>query len=152
LDDGQAEAVIILDSPPGEAKWQDVAGLFQAKFPKMQETATEQAVAISKENARKTAEQRRKNTTILREDAESYRTDRLAEIDREEKEAKLAEEDKGQTLLLEVRDVTGFQKRRASVDTFHQRRIKEINAFENVPEPEPPQPLGVVFVLPPTKG
>jgi hypothetical protein len=50
---------------------------------------------------------------------------------------------------LEVRDVTGFQKRRAAVDTFHQRRLEEISAFEKVPEPEPPQPLGVVFVLPP---
>jgi hypothetical protein len=89
--------------------------------------------------------------SILREDAARYRTDRLAEIDREEKEAKLAEEGKGQ-LLLEVRDVTGYQKRRAAVDTFHKRRLEEITRYETAPEPEEPQPLGVVFVLPPAKG
>jgi len=152
LDDGQAQTVLLFDSPPGEAKWQEVAGAFDQKFTDMQQRATTRAVEILNEKACRTAEQRQEFTMILREDAKSYRADRLVEIDREEKEARLSEEAKGQTLLLETRDVTGFQKRRAAVDTFHQRRLEEIAIFEEVPEPEPPQPLGVVFVLPPSKG
>lgn len=152
LDDGEAESVMLLDSPPGEAKWQEVADSFERGFPTMQKKATEQALEVLRETAKKKAQSRRDMASILREDAESYRTDRLTEIDREEKEAKLAEEAKGQTLLLEVRDVSGFQKRRAAVDTFHRRRLEEIAAYESVPEPEEPQPLGVAFVMPPAKG
>ncbi len=152
LDNGQAQTVLLFDSPPGEAKWQEVAGAFNHKFADLQQTAASQAMEILRANASRAAEQRQEFAMVLREDATSYRADRRAEIDREEKEAKLAEEAKGQTLLLEERGVTGFQKRRAAVDTFHQRRLEEISAFEEVPKPEPPQPLGVVFVLPPAKG
>jgi D-alanyl-D-alanine carboxypeptidase len=144
---GEAEIVMGVASPPGEARWQEVAAIFERAFPAMQHAARESALAKLQANAQALAQKRKELAAVLREDAERYRTDRLTEIEKEERDSKLAEE-KGQVLLLETRDVSGFQKRRAAVDTFHKQRLDEIAAYEKVPDPEPPQPLGVVFVLP----
>ena len=58
-------------------------------------------------------------------------------------------EDAGQQLLFEQREVYGFRARRAAVETHHRERLAEIDTFERGSDPKPPQPLGVLFVLPP---
>ena len=88
---------------------------------------------------------------LLREDAERYRADRLAEIEREERVAKAAEDRFRQIQLFEARDVGGFKAKRAAVETHHRRRLEEIEVFERPVAPSPPQPLGVLFVFPGNK-
>lgn len=149
LQDGQDETALLASSDPGEADWKEIESAFGSTFASMQKKAEAAVMDQLQKRIKALAENRKKLAQVLSEDANCYRTDRLAEIDKEEKEARTMEED--QQLLLEVRDVSGFQKRRAAVDTFHKRRMEEIVAFEKVPAPQPPQPLGVLFVLPEKK-
>jgi hypothetical protein len=92
---------------------------------------------------------RKEFASVLREDAECYRADRLAEIDAEEKQAQAIEERESQQFLLDRREVYGFKAKRAAADTFLKRRLEEIAKFEQATKPGTPQPLGVLFVFPP---
>jgi ERCC4-related helicase len=135
--------------PPEEVAWTEVAAAFEDKFALMQTTATDAAMALLAKSAAKEASSRTEFAAILREDAERYRTDRLAEIDLEEKQAQAIEEKQKQQMLLDRREVYGFKAKRAAADTFLKRRLEEIARFEQGKKPVTPQPLGVLFVFPP---
>ncbi|MBI5385585.1 MAG: DEAD/DEAH box helicase [Verrucomicrobia bacterium] len=147
LDPDQAIAALDTILPPGEVPWSEVARVFDAKFPAMQQTATAAAFARLQQQTERATGSRRVFAAVLREDATRYRADRLTEIAAEEQAAELSVEQ--QQLLLDKREVYGFKAKRAAVDTFHQRRLEEIARFEQVAAPQPPQPLGVVFIFPP---
>lgn len=133
---------------PGEVPWPRIEKFFGESFKAMQQAAMSAAQAKLHSIEEEQRRGRQKMARFLREDAESYRKDRLAEIDREEKEAKLALDKDGQQLLFKGHEPTGFKAKRAAVETFHQRRLKEIEEFERAVEPPPLQPLGVLFVFP----
>lgn len=82
---------------------------------------------------------------ILREEAALYRVDRLAEID-EQEQAERAGAREQMELFREA--ATNWDARRAAVETHYRRRLGEIERFAAVPEPDEPQPLGVLFVFP----
>jgi len=135
--------------PPGEVAWGDVAKAFEGRFDQMQAAAAEAAMKSLNEEAAKDANACQEFAVVLREDAERYRSDRLAEIDLEEKQAQSVEEQQSQQLLLDHREVYGFKAKRAAADTFLKRRLEEIAKFEQGTKPGTPQPLGVLFVFPP---
>jgi hypothetical protein len=93
-------------------------------------------------------ERRKKLALILREDAEKYRADRLKEIDKEENEAKTILDANRQMLMFMDRTVSGFKAKRAAIETFHDKRMKEINEFEKGEGNPDRQPLGAIFVFP----
>ena len=51
-------------------------------------------------------------------------------------------------VLFEQRGTYGFKARRASVDTFHGKRITDIETFVQGDAPPPLHPLGVLLVFP----
>lgn len=135
-------------SIPGEVEWQDVAAAFESSFADLQAKAGEIAEAEIARIEQGKMEARKELVQVLREDAEKYCADRLAEIDQQEKEAKLAEDEKGQLLFKEY-TVSGFKARRAAINTFHHRRLNDLESYERPAETVAPQPLGVLFVFPP---
>lgn len=135
--------------PPGEVAWADVAKVFQGNFAQMQEAAGKAVMNSLEERAAQDTKSRQDFALVLREDAERYRADRVTEIEQEEKLAQMVEEKQGGQLLFDQRQVYGFKAKRASVDTFHKRRLEEIAKFEQNVTPGTPQPLGVLFVFPP---
>jgi len=139
------------ETPPGEVSWTDLEKNFGEGFLSLQEAAERRAVEVQDEQVRARAESRRRLATLLREDAERYKADRLAEIGREERAARAAEDRLRQIQLFEARDVGGFKAKRAAVETHHRKRLKEIEAFERPVVPSPPQPLGVLFIFPRNK-
>jgi superfamily II DNA or RNA helicase len=147
LDDMFSRAAVDHSATPGNVPWEGVAAAFEAHFPEMQSAAVEEAMAKLGAQAEANVEERRKIGTVLREDAARYRADRLAEIDTEEKQARIVEEDR-QGLLFEARSVSGLRARRAAVETHLQKRLAEIVDFERGREPSTAQPLGVLFVFP----
>jgi superfamily II DNA or RNA helicase len=132
---------------PGEVQWETVSRTFEKTFPHMEIAAAEAAQAKLRAQAEADAGERAKVALVLREDAEQYRADRLQEIELEEKTARVAEE-ASQVLLFETRTATGFQARRAAVETHLKKRLEEITEFERPRDPGTPQPLGVLFVFP----
>lgn len=132
---------------PGEVPWADIEKQFAEPFVSLQQKAATAALGMLTARQEAFLAERKKTTAILRADAERYRGDRLAEIDREEQEAKTALDGR-QARLFEEREVSGFKARRAGVETFHRRRVEEIDRFLDVPAPQMPQPLGVLFVFP----
>jgi superfamily II DNA or RNA helicase len=147
VDDILARAAFDRSTPPGEVRWETVDATFGAAFAKMQAAAANAAEAKLRLQASADAAERGKIALVLREDAERYRSDRLAEVDAEEKTARVAEE-QNQVLLFETRSVTGFQARRAAIETHLKKRLEEIAEFERPRQPLTPQPLGVLFVFP----
>lgn len=133
------------DTPVGEVPWSECEGVFAQPFAALQAQATEEArrhirQVLDRELARRTNLAR-----VLREEAERYRTDRLAEID-EQEQAERAGVRQQTELFRET--ATNWQARRAAVETHYRSRLKEIDDFVTMPEPAEPQALGVLFVFP----
>jgi hypothetical protein len=147
VDDILARAAFDRSTPPREVRWETVDATFGGAFAKMQSAATDAAETKLRLQATADAAERGNIATVLREDAERYRADRLTEVDAEEKTARVAEE-QHQVLLFEMRSVTGFQARRAAIETHLKKRLEEIAEFQRPRDPGSPQPLGVLFVFP----
>ncbi len=133
------------DSPAGEVPWNDCERVFAPNFAALQAQATEEARnhlrhLLDQEQARRAT-----LAEVLREEAERYKTDRLAEID-EQEQAERAGARQQTELFREA--ATNWQARRAAVETHYQQRLKEIGEFATVPEPAEPQALGVLLVFP----
>jgi hypothetical protein len=79
-----------------------------------------------------------------------YAEDRRQELDEQERLA-TGREDRttGQQFLWAAAPkASGFDARRAAVDTFVNRRQEEIAEFEAVKDPSLPQPMGALFLVP----
>ena len=87
----------------------------------------------------------------LRRDLATDIADRLAEIEAEEKEACAApEEASGQWNLFgpEEGSRVSYRAQREAVATINNKRREEIDEFEIVNDPEPPAPMGALFLVP----
>lgn len=148
LDETMTQIALDEKEPIGEVSWKMVSDHFENNFDTMQSAAHE----ITKTNLQSIADtltlKQQSVAKLLREDSVRYRKDRLSEIDREEKEAKLALDANGQQLLFKGHEVSGFKAKRAFVETFHQKRLEEIEEYGKAVEVPPLQPLGVLFVFP----
>jgi hypothetical protein len=152
LDDSYGALAMNADSPAGNVQWASVEQVFQSMFDQMAQSAnrvvSEQLAGVIRQ--RKIARER--SASLLREDAEQYRTDRLQEIDHEERLAETGDErtlgGQRQMVLFDQRETYGFKARRASVETFHAKRLQDIDAFVEGEAPPPLHPLGVLLVFP----
>jgi hypothetical protein len=149
---GDEYAALAMDdsAPFGEVPWSSVEGAFNAGFAQLTRTAEQAAAARQAESAGRYKAARGREATMLREDAERYRMDRLQEIDREEEQARIPERvaEGLLPLVFEQRETYGFKALRAAVETFHARRMQDIAAFVEGERPPPLHPLGVLLVLP----
>lgn len=149
LDNAVAIEAQNTDSPPGEVPWSIIDETFGATFDDLAEKARIHAESLLQERLAARRAQRETTAAILREDAASFRDDRLTELDREERAASLSTDRTDQTLLFGERTPQGFKSRRAAVETFHKQRLAEIERYVRG-EPTPPlHPLGALLVFPP---
>lgn len=131
--------------PAGEVPWTECERVFASGFAGIQESAAKAARRLVREELERERERRGSLAHILREEAALYRVDRLAEID-EQEQAERAGAREQMELFREA--ATNWDARRAAVETHYRRRLGEIERFAAVPEPDEPQPLGVLFVFP----
>jgi superfamily II DNA or RNA helicase len=135
------------DREPGEATWAECERIFGASFAELQaKSATAIFDSLRARRERELAV-RSERARALREEAEAYRADRLRELERDE-----AEERAGHAQQTELfRELhTNWAARRAAVATNADARLRAIAEWESLPEPQPPQPLGALLILPAT--
>jgi hypothetical protein len=136
--------------PAGEAPGQLLTALFSERFDGLYAHAREEASRRLAARAEAIRIRRIEIGGFLREDMLRYAEDRRREIEEEERFA-TGREDRtsGQQFLWAAQPrATGFDARRAAVDTFVNRRQEEIAEFERVKDAGPPRPLGALFLVP----
>jgi hypothetical protein len=133
-------ALLSVDGEPGEVTPEQLE-VFRKRFPEMATAAREEARRRMVARAADIRQARQKQAEILLEDAETYRRDRLEEIDRE---------GTGQLILLaaDERVRYGGDARRAAVESYLKERREELAVFATVDEPGAPRPLGALFLVP----
>lgn len=124
--------------------------LFASRFDALRQRAAEEAANWLRNRAEALRRRRAEQAEILRRDLEADVADRLREIEDEERRARGLVEDTGQGRLFgdTAPSASGFQARRAAVESYAAQRREEIAAFETVEEPAPPNPMGALFLVP----
>jgi len=133
------------DDRPGEVSWPECEQAFATAFPVLRAAAERAAAATL---AERTAAERRRRAAAgvqLRAEIEAYRRDRVAELAREEAAERAGTRD--QTDLFRATS-TDWDARRAAVATTADTRLRDLAAWEAVPDAPPPEPLGVLLVFP----
>jgi ERCC4-related helicase len=129
----------------GEVKWEACEEVFGNRFEGLIRASGDAVRERLRERASMMRAARLRKSAVLRNEAELYKRDRLAEIDQEEK----AERSGTRAQISLFRDVaTNWKARRAAVETHYVNRLRAIDTFEVVEEPSEPQPLAVLLVLP----
>lgn len=134
---------------PGEVPAEALAA-FGERFDALLDAARKEAGHRLAARAAEIRQRRAALAEQLRSDAKAYRDDRLKELEEQELRSRGLLTDTGQ-LQLELGEDTkrhSIEARRAAVEQHFQDRLAEIEAFERVHEPEPPQPLGALFLVP----
>jgi hypothetical protein len=148
LDQSAAETMLAADAAtPGEVPWQQCEQTFSRCFADLQQAAARAARDLLSTQADIARRQRMQAADVMREEADLYRIDRLAEIDDDERTERAGPADQ---VPLFRETVTPWKARRAAVETHYGRRLDEVSRYAQVPEPVDPQALGVLLVFPPT--
>ncbi|HWP56923.1 MAG TPA: helicase-related protein [Candidatus Acidoferrales bacterium] len=135
------------ETPAGEVSWADCERAFAKDFAALQAAATEAARTHLRQELERQRARRTRLAEVVRDEAERYRVDRLAEIDEQEKIERAGTRE--QTELFRE-PATNWKARRAAVETHYRRRLEEIDRFAALGEPAEPQPLGALLVFPMT--
>jgi len=143
-------ALLASDQAPGEVAADELEKQFKGRFAALAASAREYAKQHLAARAEVVRRDRQAMVAELRADIDRYLKDRLLEIDEEERRAKGLEEKDGQLRLFgagaEV--ATGYKARREAVKAQVELRCQELDAFSQVNDPEPPQPLGALCLVP----
>lgn len=144
---GHLQAAMADDPQPGEATWAECERSFSTSFSELRSAATSRIMDSLRVRREREMISRAERAAELRAEVEAYRHDRLRELDREE-----ADERAGRTQQRELfRELhTNWAARRAAVATNADARLRLISSWESLPEPQPPQPLGALLILPAT--
>lgn len=132
---------------PGEVSWDACQRAFEVPFAALQARAALAAAQRLSSQREKLAHERRQFSSVLREEANLYKADRLAEIDEEERAARAGSREQ---MELFRETAINWLARRAAVETNLARRLAQIEEFAALPEAAQPQPLGVLLVFPPS--
>jgi len=148
--DPEADGRLLQDrSRPGEVP----ATLLEAhgeRFDDLLRAARTEAARRLAARAKEIRNHRRELAQRLRADAEAYRADRLRELEEEEIRARGLIKDTGQVLLRIAEEAAryGIVARRAAVEAHLRARLEEVEAFAQVHDPAPPQPVAALFLVP----
>ncbi|MDR7468445.1 MAG: helicase-related protein [Armatimonadota bacterium] len=148
--DLETDSRILRDrSRPGEVPVASLAP-YGERFDNLLRAARTEAARRLAARAEQIRTHRRDLAERLRVDAEAYRADRLRELEEEEIRARGLLKDTGQVLLRIAEEPTRYSidARRAAVEAHLKARLEEIEAFAQVDEPEPPQPVGALVLVP----
>ncbi|MCK6483032.1 MAG: DEAD/DEAH box helicase [Phycisphaerae bacterium] len=134
----------------GDVEPQVIERYFASRFNAVRQRATAEAQSWLRNRAEALRRRRAEQAEILRRDLEVDVADRQREIDDEERRARGLVEDTGQGRLFAdaAPSTSGFQTRRAAVESYAAQRREEIAAFETVEAPASPNPMGALFLVP----
>lgn len=133
----------------GEVEPHLIEQLFRHRFEQLREAAFREAQRRLGARAEMLRARRQQQAAVLLRDLEADVADRLREIEDEERRARgLVEATGQQRLFAELDGVRAFDARRAAVRAHENERRQEIAAFTRVNPPEPPRPLGALFLVP----
>ncbi len=137
-------------SPPGEVPFALVERLFSRSFAGMSEAASEAATALLSQRVMSLREVRRRQAELLRSELGRDLSDRLQEIDEEERRARELVDTAGQGMLFarSTASLPSLDQRRAAARSQAETRLAELTSFEAVRDPGPARPLGVLFLVP----
>lgn len=138
----------LLPKATGDVPKKTLEKLFRNRFEDLLERARSEAESWLRQRAKVLRDHHQKQAEILRQDLDRDIADRLKEIDEEEQRAQGLIEATEQLRLFAEREVSGFQARRQALESYRKQRLEEIAAFEQVYDPQPPQPLGALFLVP----
>jgi superfamily II DNA or RNA helicase len=143
------EAILQDRSRPGEVPLDRLAP-YGDRFDELLRAAQAEAARRLTARAEELRRHRHDLAGRLRADAEAYRADRLRELEEEEIRARGLIKDTGQLLLRIAEEPARYSidARRAAVETYFRARLEEIDAFAQVDDPAPPQPVGALFLVP----
>lgn len=138
----------------GEVTRTELESLFLERFEGMRGRAQEEARRWLEVRAEALRKRRQRQAALLRDNLQVDIADRLKEIEEEERLARGLIKDSGQILLFAGADPVrgGFTARRQAVESYKEQRLEEISAFERVKQPQPPRPLGTLFLVPEEGG
>lgn len=123
----------------------------QPRFEELARNAGDEARRLVAERTAELRDLRRIQAAMLRRDLQTEVADRLREIDDDQRRSRGLLDDSGQGLLFggeEVRARNTFDARREAVRAQGAARASEIDAFEQVDEPNPPRPMGALMLVP----
>ncbi len=154
LGDPEENLSFLVTDKPGEVRRERLEALFAGCFDRLYELAQAEAARWVRERAEELRRRRAEQGQLLLRELEVDVADRLREIEDEERRARGLVESSGQLRLFapEGSGPSGFEARRAAVDTCRQKRLEEIAAFKRVADPAPPRPLGALFLVPGEDG
>lgn len=133
----------------GEVEAELIERLFRDRFNQLRDAATREARRWLDARAEMLRARRQEQAAVLLRDLEADVADRLREIEDEERRARGLVEATGQQRLFADHDGRrGFDARRAAVRAHEEKRQREISEFAEVNPPEPPRPLGALFLVP----
>jgi len=133
----------------GDVSREQLEKIFASSFIQLRDRAYQEAQRWMANRVEELKRQRAKQAEILRRDLEVDVSDRLQEIDEEEKKARGLIEETGQMSLFPEQDVgRGFSSRRAAVESYKKQRLDEIAELERVDDSTLIQPIGALFLLP----
>ncbi len=134
---------------PGEVSGDVVQNLFAGNFDKLRAIAAREAQSWIESRAVSLRKRRSGQARMLLRDLEIDTTDRLREIDEEEKRSTGLIDATGQQRLFAAQDSKrSFESRRAAVRSYAEKRRQEIAEFERVEMPDRPSSLGALFLAP----
>jgi superfamily II DNA or RNA helicase len=110
----------------GEVLWSECERVFAKRFASIQQKAAAAALNGVRAELERQRSRRTKLAEVVRDEAERYKIDRLAEIDEQEKFERAGARE--QTELFRE-TATNWKARRAAVETYYQRRLEEIDRF-----------------------
>jgi superfamily II DNA or RNA helicase len=145
-----ADLALLSDgSSPGEVPQQALEA-FRDQFDALLEAASQEAARRLRDRAREIRSRRERQAEELRADAGAYTRDRLKELDDEEARARGQVEDRGQVRLWAGDEPKRYtvSAKRSMVETYYQQRVEEIDLYAKVLDPEPPQPVAALFLVP----
>ncbi len=136
-------------SNPGEADLANIRELFETSFVALLDKAKDEAISRLDNRRDELIEIRKQKAKALLDDLETFEEDRLKEIDEDEKlaAAKFREE---QALFVfeEKRRKLDFDARREAVKMEIGQRKDELESFVKIFDPDPPQAISALFILP----
>jgi hypothetical protein len=148
--DDQTDRRLLADAGSvGEVPGALLRAIFETRFGACYAAARTEAVRRLTVQVEAVRSRRSRAAQLLRDDMLRYAEDRRRELDEEERFVTGREDrQSGQQFLWAAQPKSGFDARRAAVDTFVNRRQEEIEAFATIHDPGPPRPLGAILLVP----
>jgi hypothetical protein len=133
------------DPDPGDVPWPDCIRAFGDRYDEMRREGDRAAARLLAARTASERQRRRAAAGHLRAEVDAFRADRIQELNDEEAMERAGRRDQ---IELFREPAINWAARRAAVATHADARLTTIAEWEAVPDPSPPEPLGILLVFP----